>query len=71
MQDERVLRVLKGLLRNPQINLGDLTYQVREAEGLGWEGPATLAWSEAVAEAEAILAENGVPPWGKTPAITR
>jgi hypothetical protein len=47
--------VLHGLLKNPHICLSDQVYNVRDHEGLGWDGPAVLAWSEAVAKAEQLL----------------
>ena len=42
---------------------------VKQRDSVG-KGAAALAWSEAVAEAEKILAENGDPAWGKNPATT-
>jgi len=48
--------VLEGLLTNPQIDLGDLVYQVRDREGLGWEGPDVTAWGNAVKAAKEMLA---------------
>lgn len=52
------LAVLRELLSNPHIDLGDLVYEVREREGLGWEGPSVKAWGSAVARAKAIVARN-------------
>lgn len=46
---------LRALLTNPHLNLGDLVYQVREREGLGWEGPAVTAWSAAVNKAQELV----------------
>ena len=63
MNDDRIFKVLVALMRNPHIYLGDQIYDVRESEGEGWSGPSVKAWSDAVTEAEAILAERGVPPW--------
>lgn len=48
---------LKALTSNPHLDLGDETYQVREREGLGWEGPSVKAWSDAVSAARAALAK--------------
>jgi hypothetical protein len=59
----RLYGALKALLSSKHVSLGDLVYQVREREGLGWEGPAVKAWSDAVVEAEAALAAC-VPPGG-------
>jgi len=47
---------LEALTSNPYLNLGDLVYQVREREGKGWEGPAVVAWSNAIDQARAALA---------------
>lgn len=63
MSEDRLFKALVALMRNPSINLGDQIYDVRESEGKGWDGPNVKAWSDAVAEAEAILKERGVPAW--------
>lgn len=55
-EKERMREALEALLNNPHLNLGDLVYQVREREGLGWDGPAVKAWSEAVMKAKALAA---------------
>jgi hypothetical protein len=36
-------------------NLGDTIYQVRDSEGLGWDGPQTTAWGKACQRAEQLL----------------
>lgn len=51
-----LIEVLRGLLWNEHVDLGDLVYQVRDREMLGWDGPSVKAWSDAVAKARAILA---------------
>lgn len=50
------LAVLRALTTNPHVDLGDLVYQVRDQEGQGWDGPATKAWSDAVAAARTLVA---------------
>lgn len=52
-----LVAALRALLSNPHLDLGDLVYDVREAEGLGWEGPSVKAWSDAVTAAKAALAK--------------
>jgi len=44
--------VLTALMTNPHLNLGDLIYTVRERECVGWDGPAVIAWGNAVEAAE-------------------
>ncbi len=64
---ERMEATLRALSSNPHLDLGDLVYKVREAEGEGWEGPSVKAWSEAVTGARALLAElDGVTGTGST-----
>lgn len=55
----RALNILRRLMTNPHLNLGDRVYDVREREGLGWEGPSVKAWSDAVSDAREILKETG------------
>lgn len=50
--------ILRALMSNPHITLGDLVYDIRERKGLGWDGPALKAWSDAVTAAEKWLEEN-------------
>jgi len=54
-ENARLRAALVALTTNPHMNLGDLVYGVREREGLGWEGPAVKAWSDAVQSAETAL----------------
>ena len=49
------MEVLRSLMTNPNINLGDQICAIREREGMGWEGPSAQAWSDAVTRAEALL----------------
>jgi hypothetical protein len=51
-----LLAVLRALTTHPHVSLGDLVYAVRDAEGLGWDGPSVKAWSDAVTQAQALLA---------------
>lgn len=53
-----LLAALVALTTNEHINLGDLVYTVRDNEGLGWEGPAVKAWSDAVMAAKAAIAKT-------------
>lgn len=57
--DESLLKdaiaALRALSANPCLNLGDLVYQVRDRELQGWEGPAVIAWSNAVTAANEVL----------------
>lgn len=57
---------LLGLLRelDSQLNLGDLTYAVREKEGAGWEGPAVKAWARTVERVRTILKDSAAGPEG-------
>lgn len=52
----REIMRLRGLLaritNNPHISLGDQIYEVREREGLGWDGPAVKSWGDTVKEIE-------------------
>ena len=52
-----LLGALLLLTGNPHIDLGDLIYQVREREGEGWDGPAVLAWGEAIRSSKSALAK--------------
>jgi len=36
-------------------NLGDHVYRIRECEGLGWDGPKVIAWSNACTHAQQLL----------------
>lgn len=51
----RLLAALHALTTAKYVSLGDLVYDVREREGLGWDGPAVKAWSDAVTEANAAI----------------
>lgn len=57
-KDERIAeltKALRGLMNAKHVSLGDLVYDVREREGQGWDGPAVVAWSNAVdAAAKAV-----------------
>lgn len=53
--ESEALAVLRALMTNPHIDLGDQIYVVREHEGQGWDGPAVQAWSDAVTAAEDLL----------------
>jgi hypothetical protein len=53
----RLLEALEALTSNPHVNLGDLVYQVRDREGLGWDGPQVTKWSNAVQQASAAIAK--------------
>ena len=52
-----LLEALEALTTNPYVNLGDLIYQVRDREGLGWEGPNVTAWNNAFMAANAAIAK--------------
>lgn len=54
-QNEERVAALVAISTNPHINLGDLVYAVRDAEGLGWEGPAVAAWGEACEAVKAAI----------------
>lgn len=49
---ERLRSIIFKLTNNAHLNLGDLVYQVRDREGLGWDGPSVKSWSDAVTAAE-------------------
>jgi hypothetical protein len=50
------LRVLRDL--NSVRLLSDYTYDVREREGKGWEGPLVTKWSDACVLAQKLLGEE-------------
>lgn len=56
---DRLYATLESLMTNPSLSLEDTVYEVREREGLGWEGPDVVAWSEAASSAKKLLAEKG------------
>ena len=45
-----ILRTLNSI-----IHLGDLVYEVRESEGLNWDGPKVKLWGDACSEMEKLL----------------
>lgn len=49
------IAALRALMTNPHLDLGDRVYDVREREGLGWDGPSVVAWSAAVKAAKDVL----------------
>lgn len=56
-ENSDMLGAILLLAGNPHLCLDDLVYQVREREGLGWEGPSVLLWSQAVETAKDIIAK--------------
>lgn len=54
-REKQLETVLRALMTNKHINLGDMIYHVRSAEGHGWDGPWVKAWSNAVKQAEELL----------------
>lgn len=50
--------ILKALMSNPHISLGDLVYEVRGREGMGWDGPAVKQWSDAATAVKQWVKEN-------------
>ena len=56
---DAALEILRKLMTNPHICLGDMVYLVRDREGKGWDGEAVKSWGEAVLEAEKILKTTG------------
>lgn len=52
-----LVAAVKMLTTCGDINLGDLTYNVREREGKGWEGPNVKQWSDGVTRTEKALKE--------------
>ena len=46
----KVLATLESILP-----LGDMIYQVRDSEGLGWDGPKVKAWGAACDRAERLV----------------
>jgi len=53
----KMLAALLALTNSPHANLSDMIYEVKKREGEGWDGPAVNAWSKAVADANAVIAE--------------
>lgn len=59
----KMLEALLLLTGNPHIDLGDCIYIVRDRELKGWDGPAVLAWSQAITSAkDAVAAAIGTAP---------
>lgn len=58
LRAERAEAVIRNLLGNPHLNLGDLVYTVRDNELMGWDGPSVTHWSDAVKAAEEIVRET-------------
>lgn len=56
-QHSRMLAVLRKLTSVPGWSLSDAVYDVREREGLGWEGPAVKQFGEAVEQINRLLQE--------------
>lgn len=52
---DRMAKVLVALFTNPHQCLEDRVYDVREREGLGWEGPSVKAWGEAASEGRKLV----------------
>lgn len=52
-----LLEALEMLMGNPHLDLGDLIYKVRDAEGRGWDGPSVTAWSNALEKSKAAIAK--------------
>jgi hypothetical protein len=55
VREKELEDVLRALLTNPHLDLGDLVYDVREREGEGWDGPSVNAWGNAVTKAKALV----------------
>ena len=55
---DKLRGILRALMENPHIDLGDQIYKVRESEGEGWDGQHVKAWSDAVTAAQKILQAN-------------
>ncbi len=54
-REQELEECLRALLTNPHMDLGDRVYDIREREGLGWEGPSVQAWGGAVTKAKQLL----------------
>ena len=52
-----LLEALEALFANQHVHPTDFIYDVREREGLGWEGPSVTQWSDAIAKAKAAIAK--------------
>jgi hypothetical protein len=52
-EELQILRELNNIL-----DLGDLVYNVREREGLGWEGPQVKAWDAACTRMKKLFDEQ-------------
>lgn len=59
---DEAIQCLRALFENRHIDLGDQVYEVREREGLGWDGPSVTAWSEAVTAGRHLLARQSDCP---------
>lgn len=62
MEAEQLLDRALAILRVFQSeHLGDSVYDVKEREGLGWDGPRVKAWSDACRDMDALLEELPAP----------
>ncbi len=50
-------RAMEALAVFVDQNVGDHIYDVRELEGLGWDGPKVTAWSRASVTANELVTE--------------
>lgn len=55
---EELIAIIRGLMESPHADLSAMVYQVRESEGLGWDGPAVKAWSDAYEAARKVIDTN-------------
>lgn len=54
--EDSALQVLRDLFAVR--DLGDLIYDIREQEGLGWEGPRVCQWNDVIRRARQLLKDN-------------
>lgn len=57
--NEQALNILREL--NSIIPLGDLIYEVRDNEGLGWDGPKVKAWGDACDQIQVLFDTPELP----------
>lgn len=51
-------QILRAMLNHPFFDADSITYDVRENEALGWDGPQVRAWIDIMHAAKQWLREN-------------
>lgn len=59
-RNDPAMDLLRALTTNPHFNLGDRAYDVREREGLGWDGPSVTSYGKTVTAIAKLLGLKNV-----------